>query len=226
MTADRVTLVVKPRSASGSAEAKRLRRDGFIPGVLYGNGNPRPFYVEERALRRALAGGLHAIVDVVLDGQSRPHHAVLKELQLHPVRSTLLHVDFHEVRLDRPIQAQIPIEVVGESESPGVAKGGTVQVTMREVTVEALPTAMPERIELDVSALDLGDVAKVGDLTVPEGVSVLDDPDANVAVIAMPRVLAVEAEVEEAAAEAAEAEEGAAPAAEDAGGESEASEAS
>jgi large subunit ribosomal protein L25 len=223
MAGDRLKLVVKPRDASGTPEARRLRRAGYVPGVLYGNGNPRSFFVEERELRRALTGNFHAILDVVLEGQTKEHHAVLKEYQLDPVRSTLLHVDFHEVRLDRPIQAQIPVEVVGEGDSPGVAKGGVVQVTMREVTVQALPMQMPDRIELDVSSLDLGDAARVADLTVPEHATVLDDPEATVAVVAVPRVLAVE-EVAEEAAEAAEeaAEEGAAGAgaAQEAAGES------
>jgi large subunit ribosomal protein L25 len=214
MAGERIKLVVKPRETSGTTDARRLRRGGFVPGVLYGSGTPRAFFVEERELRRALTGGhgLHAILDVVLDGQSTEHHAVLKEYQLDPVRATLLHVDLHEVRLDRPIQAQIAIDVIGESDSPGIAKGGVVQLALREATVEALPMQMPDRIVLDISALDLGEAARVADLTVPEHATILDDPEATVATVAVPRVLAVEEEVAEEEAEEA-AEEGEAAAA-------------
>jgi len=199
MAGERIKLVVKPRETSGTRDARRLRRDGFVPGVLYGSGHPRPFFVEERDLRRALTGGhgLHAILDVVLDGQSKEHHAVLKEYQLDPVRSSLVHVDLHEVRLDRPIQAQIAIDVVGESESPGVSKGGVVQIALRELNVEALPMEMPDRVAVDVSLLDLGDIVRVSDIAQPENATILDDPDATVATVAVPRVLAVEEVVEE-----------------------------
>jgi large subunit ribosomal protein L25 len=214
MAGERVKLVVKPREQCGTKHTRRLRREGFVPGVLYGSGAPRPFFVEERELRRALTGGhgLHAIVDVVLDGQNKEHHAVLKDYQLDPVRDSLMHVDMHEVRLDRPIQTQVGIEVVGEGDSPGVGQGGVVQLVLREVTVEALPMEVPDRIVLDVSPFDLGDSGHVSNLQVPDGVKVLDDPEATVATVALPRVIEVEPEVEE--VEAEEAVEGAEEAAE------------
>jgi large subunit ribosomal protein L25 len=175
-----------------------------VPGVLYGKGEARAIVVGERELRTALTGpsGLHAIVDVVLEGQKTPHHAVLKEFQRHPIRGTLTHVDFHEVRLDQPIQALVSIHLVGES--PGAKQGGVVQQVTREIRVEALPTAIPEHIEADMSSLEVGSTLRVADLEAVEGVAYLDDPETVLANCSMPRGIA---ELEE--EEAAEGEEGA-----------------
>ena len=125
---------------SARATSRRLRKEGLIPGVLYGRGHTRAILVKERDLRTALTGrsGLHAILDVVIEGQKTPHHAVLKQYQQHPIRGTLTHVDFHEVRLDQPIQASVSVQLVGES--PGAKEGGVVQQVTRELRLEALPT--------------------------------------------------------------------------------------
>jgi large subunit ribosomal protein L25 len=205
MSSERVTLQVSEREADqlGSRRVRRLRKEGLIPGVLYGKGHARAFVVGERELRAALTGssGLHAILDVVIEGQTTPHHAVLKEYQQHPIRGTLTHVDFHEVRLDQPIQATVNIQLVGES--PGAKQGGVVQQVTREIRVEALPTAIPEHIEVDMAPLEVGEILRVVDLPAIEGVTYLDDPETVLANCSMPRGIA---ELE--AAEAAEAEEG------------------
>jgi large subunit ribosomal protein L25 len=221
MAGERVQLGVKTRETAGSAESRRLRAAGMIPGVLYGGGKKaHPFAVEERELRRVLTGdhGLHAILDVVFDGQKTAHHAVLKEYQLDPVRPRLLHVDLHEVRLDQSIQAQVAVEPVGES--PGVKEGGVLTLVLREVNVEALPMVVPDRLELDISGMSIGDSLRVADLTPPEGVTILDDPDAVVLNVTPPTKIE-EPEVEEAEEleegelpEGVEAEEGAEPEAE------------
>lgn len=205
MASERVRLEVKERETTGSRVSRRLRKEGLVPGVLYGSGKPRAFVVPDRELRRALGGshGTHAILDVVLDGQQTAHHAVLKDYQLHPVRSTILHIDLHEVRLDRPIQTQVTVEAVGTAE--GTKVGGLLTQVVRDVTVEALPMAVPERLEVDVSALAIGDSVRVSDIVVPEGVTVLDDPESVVAAVAAPRL----AEELEEAAEGEEGEEGA-----------------
>jgi large subunit ribosomal protein L25 len=221
MAGERIRLEVKPRDDAGSAVARRLRANGMVPGVLYGAGNKaHPFTVEERELRRVLTGehGLHAILDVVFDGQKTAHHAVLKEYQLDPVRPRLLHIDLHEVRLDQAIQTQVAVEPVGES--PGVKEGGALTLVLREVNVEALPMEVPDRLELDISDMTIGDSLRVSDLAVPDGVQLLDDPDSVVATVTPPTKVeepeveeeellegeeAVEGEVEgEAAPEAAE----------------------
>jgi len=208
MSSERVTLQVSERGADqvGSRRVRRLRRGGLIPGVLYGKGHSRAIVVGERELRSALTGpsGLHAILDVVIEGQTTPHHAVLKEYQQHPIRGTLTHVDFHEVRLDQPIQATVNIQLVGES--PGAKQGGVVQQVTREIRVEALPTAIPEHIEVDMAPLEVGEILRVVDLPAFEGVTYLDDPETVLANCSMPRGIA-ELEAEE-AAEGEEGEEG------------------
>jgi len=200
MSSDRVTLEVSERGAEqlGSRRARRLRKEGLVPGVLYGKGHTRAIAVDERSLRTALTGksGLHAIVDVVVEGQTTPHHAVLKDFQRHPIRGTITHVDFHEVRLDRPIQATVSLELVGES--PGAKQGGIVQLVNRELQVEALPTGIPEHVELDISALEVGVTLRVEDLAPIEGVTFLDDPQLVLATCTIPRGLT---ELEEEAAE-------------------------
>jgi large subunit ribosomal protein L25 len=206
MSSDRVTLEVSERGADqvGSRRVRRLRKEGLVPGVLYGKGSTRAILVEERALRTALTGpsGLHAIVDVVIEGQTTPHHAVLKDFQRHPIRGTLTHVDFHEVRLDRPIQATVSVQLVGES--PGSKQGGIVQQVTREIQVEALPTIIPEHIEADISALEVGGTVRIEDLVPIEGVTYLDDPQLVLATCSIPRGLA---ELDE-EAEGEEGEEG------------------
>ena len=198
MAGERIKLDVKPRETGGSADSRRLRADGLVPGVLYGAGEQaHPFAVEERELRRVLTGehGLHAILDVVFDGQKTAHHAVLKEYQLDPVRPRLLHIDLHEVRLDRVIQSQVAVEPAGES--PGVKEGGVLTLVLRDVNVEALPMEVPDRLELDISAMTIGDSLRVADIVAPEGVKLLDDPDAFVVTVTPPTKVEEPEEVEE-----------------------------
>ncbi len=198
MAGERIKLNVEARETNGSANARRLRAGGFIPGVLYGEGKEAvSFAVAERELRRVLSGehGFHAILDVIVgDDGGKARHAVLKDYQLHPTRRRLLHVDLHEVRLDRAIQATVAVELVGEPE--GVTMGGVLTQINREVNVEALPMEVPDRLELDVSALQIGDSLRLSDLRVPEGVKLLDDEETVLANVAQPRV-EEEPEVEE-----------------------------
>ncbi len=226
MAGERIKLDVKPRDEGGSADSRRLRADGLIPGVLYGSGkDAHPFAVEERELRRVLTGehGLHAILDVVFDGQKTAHHAVLKEYQLDPVRPRLLHIDLHEVRLDQVIQSQVAVEPVGES--PGVKEGGVLTLVLREVNVEALPMEVPDQLELDISAMTIGDSLRVADIAAPEGVKLLDDPDSVVLTVTPPTKVEEPEEVEEelegeeAVEGEGEAPEGEAEAESDSGGE-------
>jgi large subunit ribosomal protein L25 len=202
MAGERVKLKVQARESRGSAASRRLRAKGLIPGVLYGNGGEaHPFCIEERALRKAITGdhGLHAILDVVLDGSQKEHHAVLKEYQLDPTRPRLLHIDLQEVRLDQAIQTQVVVELVGES--AGVKEGGVLSQINREVNVEALPMEVPDRLELDVSRMVIGDSMRLSDLRVPEGVKLLDDPETVLATVSPPTKIeepeVVEEELEE-----------------------------
>jgi large subunit ribosomal protein L25 len=184
---ERVKLQVQDRESRGSADSRRLRKQGLIPGVLYGRGKePHAFCVEERELRRALTGdaGLHAILDVTVDGDTaRP--SILKSYQQDAVKGTLTHVDLQEVRLDQAIQARVVVELVGEP--VGVTEGGVLSQVNREITVEALPLEIPEHLDLDVSRMAIGDTLRLADLAVQEGVKFLDDPEETVlATVTMP----------------------------------------
>jgi large subunit ribosomal protein L25 len=200
MAGERIKLEVREREHRGSADARRLRKEGFIPGVLYGNGKqPHAISIPERELRRVLTGtsGLHAILDVVLEGQKTTHASILKDYQQDPLRGHISHVDLQEVRLDQPIQASVNVQLIGEPE--GVKEGGVLSQVQREINVEALPMEIPEHIELDVSGMAIGDTLRLADLPEREGVKYLDNPEETVlATVTLPtRVEEPEPEVEE-----------------------------
>ncbi len=208
MAGERTKLIVTQRERLGSRETRRLRKEGIVPGVLYGTGEPVAIAVAERELRRALtgSGGLHSILDVEIDGHGKTHPSILKDYQLDNVRGGVTHVDLQEVRLDRPITAAVTVTLIGGENAPGVREGGVLSQPLRELNIEALPLEIPEHLDLDVSALSIGDALRVGDLTVPDGVRVLDEPETVVASVTAPtRVVEEVAEGEE-AAEGAEGE--------------------
>jgi large subunit ribosomal protein L25 len=215
MAGERTKLVVAQRDRLGTAESRRLRAEGLVPGVLYGNGEPVAISIAERELRRALTGegGLHAILDVEIDGKGKTHASILKEYQVDPVRGGVTHVDLQEVRLDQAITASVSVELLGGEDAPGVREGGVLSQPLREVTVEALPLEVPEHLDLDVSGMEIGGTLRISDLTAPEGVKLLDDPEMVVATVTAPtKVVEPEPTEEELAAleaEAAEGEEGA-----------------
>jgi large subunit ribosomal protein L25 len=224
---ERVRLEVEERESRGTRAAKRLRREGMIPGVLYGRGKPpHAICVRERELRRALTGtgGLHAILDVVLDGDKSARPAILKDYQQDPLKGRVVHVDLQEVRLDRPIQAQVVVHLVGEP--AGVTEGGVLSQVQREINVEALPMQIPEHLDLDVSGMAIGDTLRLADLPAMEGVTYLDDPEETVlANVTLPtRVVepepeeGIEPEAEGEVPEGEEAPEGAAEAPPEPGG--------
>jgi large subunit ribosomal protein L25 len=187
MAHDRIKLEVKERESVGSAETRRLRRQGLIPGVLYGRGkNPTAVCIPERELRRVLTGshGLHAILDVTFTGSGEARPSILKDYQQDAVRGRITHFDLQEVRLDRPIHASVVVEVVGES--PGVKEGGVLSLVTREINVEALPMEVPDRIEVDISHLELNGTLRLSEVTVPDNVKLLDDPDGTVIVTVTP----------------------------------------
>jgi large subunit ribosomal protein L25 len=209
---ERVKLMVQNRAILGSAEARRLRRSGLVPGVLYGRDAPVSISIPERDLRAALTtrGGLNAVLDVVVDGGSA-HSSVLKEFQTDVVRGYITHVDLQEVRLDQPIHATVPLALHGES--AGVKEGGVLSQVTTELNVEALPMEVPEHLEMDVSEMHIGDALRLSALVPPEGVKLLDDPETVLATVTLPtREEEPELEAEEAAE--GEAPEGEAPQAE------------
>jgi large subunit ribosomal protein L25 len=216
---ERVKLVASKREKLGSAESRRLRRQGLIPGVLYGREQPVAIAVAERDLRSALttSAGTHAVLDVTVDGGAS-RSAILKEFQLSQVRGKLTHVDLQEVRLDQPIQSAVAVHLIGEP--AGVKEGGVLSQVTNEVQVEALPLEMPEHLDIDVSGMHIGDSLRLTELRVPATVKLLDDPDETVlATVTLPT-----REVEPEPVEGEEAAEGEEPAAEGEPAEAEAGE--
>jgi large subunit ribosomal protein L25 len=198
MASQTTKLSVQPRDPGSSRATRRLRRTGQVPGVLYGGGaDPVAFAVDARILRHALAA-TGAVVELDVDGATTP--AVLKDAQRDPVRGDTLHVDFLRVRLDVAISATIGLELAGADEAPGVREGGVLEHVTREVTIEALPTVIPERLEADVSAMQVNDTLHLSAVTPPSGVTILDDLEETVVATLTPPTVDVEAE------EAAEAE--------------------
>jgi large subunit ribosomal protein L25 len=207
-------LDVSSRMPGGSREARRMRREGLVPGVLYGGGgDPVSFAVGARELRAALAAR-GAVLELSIDS-GRPTPAVLKAAQRHVVRGDLMHVDLVRVRLDQAIHATVPIVLEGAEDSPGVREGGVVEHITHSVLVEALPTAIPESITADVSGMAIGDTLLLSAVTAPEGVTLLGELDEIVLATLTPPRLRVD-EAEEIEQETGlVGEEGAAAAAED-----------
>lgn len=210
MSGDRFRLEVKEREHLGTPESRRLRKQGFVPGVLYGKTSAKAIAISERDLRSALttSSGLHAVLDVVLEGQSTAHPSILKEYQRDPIRGHVRHVDLQEVRLDQPIHAAVQLHLIGGEDAPGVREGGVLSAPTTELQIEALPMEVPESIEVDVSAMEMGDTLRLEDIALQEGVTYLDDPHETVlATVSAPmREEELEAAVDEAAAEGLSAE--------------------
>ncbi len=209
MAETRTRLKVSPREVFGSRATRRLRREGFVPGVVYGHGGEaRPFQVPARELRTVLTEG-QTLFDLELDG-SRAVPVVIKEQQHHPVRGDVLHLDCLEVRLDEEIQAEVAIELEGADQAPGVREGGVLEHVTREITVEALPTEIPESITVDVSEMEIGDTINLDSVSIPSGVKLMaEEPEEiTIATLSPPRVEEEpEPEVEEEAELVGEGEE-------------------
>ncbi len=188
MAGERTKLTVRTREHLGSRETRRLRKQGVIPGVLYGRSEPVAIAIDERELRRALTGkaGLHSILDVEIDGSGSPHASILKDYQLDKVRGGVTHVDLLEVHLDRPIHASVAVRLVGGEDAPGVREGGVLSQPLRELNVEALPLEVPEHFDLDVSQMAMGDTLRLADIVVPDGVTLLDDLETVAATVTAP----------------------------------------
>jgi large subunit ribosomal protein L25 len=217
-------LSVEPREPAGSRAARRLRRTGKVPGVVYGGGeDPLAFQVDSRDLRLALAHA-GAVLDLSIEGGGASP-VVLKELVRHPVTGETVHVDLLRVRLDQAIHTTVVVELTGAENSPGVKEGGVLEQVTREITIEALPTDIPDSIGYDVSEAVIGDTVTLEALSMPSGVTLLDDPETVLITLTPPRLqVEEEPEIEEETELVGEGEappEGeAAPAEEGAGGES------
>jgi large subunit ribosomal protein L25 len=192
---DTTTLALTGRSPEGSRSARRLRRGGLVPGVVYGGGDePQHFSVDARTLRNTLAHS-GQVIEVAIDGGAATN-VLIKDVQRHPVRGEAVHVDLLRVRMDQAIHATVTLEFTGNEEAPGVVEGGIFNQELRELNIEALPGDIPDSVTYDVSGLEMNATVTLDVLVAPQGVTLLDDPETVIATITPPTVEPVEEEIE------------------------------
>src|SRR3954447_17401691 len=197
MANDRPTLEAEERPEQGSRHARRLRRAGYVPGIVYGGGGEcQSFKVGTRELRAALVAG-GAVIDLKVGGAAaRP--VIVKDQQNHPVRGEILHLDLLEVNLRQTIQTSVRVDLTGGEEAPGVSEGGIISQETSELNIEALPTDIPEAITVDVSHLEAARTLHLSEITPPNGVTFLDDPEETIiATVTVPTEVPEEPEIEE-----------------------------
>ena len=194
---ERPALEVEERPERGSRAVRRLRREGYVPGVVYGaGGDPLAFKVGSRVLRHALHEG-SAVLDLKVDG-GRALPVIVKDQQHHPVRGEVTHIDLLQVRLDEKIQSTVAVELQGADQAPGVKEGGVMEHVTRELNIEALPMDIPESVVVDVSGLEAAGTLHLSEVPVIEGVAFLDDPEETiVATVTVPSQTELPEEVEE-----------------------------
>jgi large subunit ribosomal protein L25 len=180
-------LKAAPREPGGSRQARRLRRDGNVPGIVYGGGDePVAFQISARSLRQALVNA-GAVLDLSIEG-GPAGPVVIKDLVRHPVSGATVHLDLLRVRLDQKIQATVLLELVGAEDSHGVKEGGVLEHVTRELNIEALPNDIPHSLTHDVSGLEIGDTVTLDALRPPGTVVLLDDPETTIATLTPPRL--------------------------------------
>jgi large subunit ribosomal protein L25 len=188
-------LQLTARDPEGSRSARRLRREGLVPGVIYGGGDePQHFAVNARTLRNTLARA-GQVIEVTVD-EGTMDNVLIKDVQRHPVRGEAVHVDLLRVRMDVSIHATVPIDFVGSEEAPGVTEGGIFNQELRELNIEALPGDIPDSIQYDVSGLTMNETITLSVLTAPAGVTLLDDAETVIATITPPTLEPVDEEIE------------------------------
>jgi large subunit ribosomal protein L25 len=196
-SSDSTALAVSRREAAGSRAARRLRREGSVPGVVYGGGEePISFQVDGRTLRNALAHA-GAVLELKIDGDAGGP-VVLKDITRHPVSGETVHLDLLRVRLDQAIQSTVVLELAGVEDAPGVKSGGVLELVTRELTIEALPGDIPDTLQHDASGLEIGDTLLLDAITAPSGVTLIDDHETVIATLTAPRLqLEDEEEIEQ-----------------------------
>jgi large subunit ribosomal protein L25 len=178
-------LVATTGRATGSPAARRLRAEGHIPGVLYGHGmTPVSVTIERRDLRLALSGpaGANTVLDLQVDGRSYP--AVVKEMQRHPIRRTVNHIDFLQVNMNEEITVSVPLRLEGEAKAV-LNGGGLVDPSVDSIEVTTTPNNMPNEFVVDITNMQLGDIVRLADLPMPNGVTANGDPDMPIVTILM-----------------------------------------
>jgi large subunit ribosomal protein L25 len=185
-----------PRSNVGKGAARSLRREGKIPAVIYGHARkPQPLAIDQRELDRLLShiAAESTVIELSFDGSTS--RTLIREIQRHPFKPQILHVDFQELVAGEKVTVDVPIILGGVPE--GVrAEGGILDQTMRELSIHVDPANIPNHIDVDVTALRIGDSVHVSDLSLPEGVEVLDEEDATICVVSAPRAVVEEVPAE------------------------------
>ncbi len=198
----KIKLEAQLRSETGKSAARELRRQGYVPAVLYGHGEEtRACTVQIKQLEKLIQSGSHesTLIDLKL-GKGKTSQVLIREVQVHPYRPEVLHIDFLAVHKGEKVRLEVPVRLVGVA--PGVKEGGIIEHLRHDVEIRCIPSEIPEAIEVEISELGIGDSVSVGDLRVPEGVEILSDADATIAAIVPPTVHKVEeVEVAELAAE-------------------------
>jgi len=173
----------RKRETSGSVEARRLRRTGSVPAVIYGHsGEAQSLAVDAKTLERLLDRGEH-VVRLVVDGESKPRQALFKEVQIHPTTSRVLHVDFAEIALDERVDVSVPVKLRGTAR--GTTEGGVLDLRSREVRISCPASDIPENLRVDVTELSLGEMLHAREMTLPEGVELSEEQDADAVVVAV-----------------------------------------
>ena len=193
---EHAALAAASRSVEGSRSTRRLRREGLVPGIVYGGGGePETFAVDQRILRNTLAHSGAVLELSIGGGTAMP--VIVKDVQNHPVRGQAIHVDLLRVNMNEPIHAVVVLDLQGGELAPGVTEGGVLSQGIRELNIMALPDNIPDTIPHDVSDLEMNATVMLSAVTVPEGVTLLDDPEETViATITPPTLEPVEDEIE------------------------------
>jgi large subunit ribosomal protein L25 len=190
-----ITVALERRQELGKGGARKLRRMGYVPAVLYSRDSAsgsEPLKIRLGELERILRipGVAHHILELSIDGEKR--RGIIKDIQYNPVKNEIWHIDFYEVKADQKISLTVPVVVQGEAK--GVKAGGILEIATPELEIECFPDAIPEAIVVDVTELEIGDAIHVRELKVPEGVTVAENPDEVVVVVTPPEIVAEEEE--------------------------------
>ncbi|NLJ33045.1 MAG: 50S ribosomal protein L25 [Firmicutes bacterium] len=195
--AEQVQMEAKARKRIGSSESRRLRKEGWVPSILYGPELDAPLAIQisVQELHRVLPGGQRGIIQLKVEdaGETKNYPVMIKEIERDVFRDEITHLDFYQISLTRKVTTSVPINLMGTP--PGTAEGGVLQHQLWEVDIECLPGQLPDYLEGDVSQLQMGDVLTVGELVVPEGIEILTPPEDVVASVVLP--VMEEEEVEE-----------------------------
>jgi len=204
---EQLTLPAEARERAGKGASRALRRDGRVPAVIYGDKKePVAVHVEEKLLAKMLSTGHFMNTVVMIDAGGTPHRTLPKDVQFHPVSSRPIHVDFLRIGEHSQITVAIPVRFDDEEESPGIKRGGVLNVVRHELELVCDASSIPDEIHVSLAGLDIGDSIHISAVTLPEGTkSAIDDRDFTVATLVAPS--AMKAEADEAAAAAAAADE-------------------